>query len=128
MICDGEPGETAGAEYHTSFRLPAVTGGVALSRLHSNSVQVIDYVNYAGLHGGRSYGSLPDGQSFDRQEFFYVTPGGTNDGRSAPLTVFLNEWMAQNGTTLADPADGQFEDWLDLTTRAPTPWTWPATT
>ena len=119
VICDGEPGETAGAEYHTSFRLPAVTGGVALSRLHSNSVQVIDYVNYAGLHGGRSYGSLPDGQSFDRQEFFYVTPGGTNDGRSAPLTVFLNEWMAQNGTTLADPADGQFEDWFEIYNPGP---------
>ena len=75
---------------------------------------MVDYVNYAGLHTDHSYGSYPDGQPFDRQEFFYVTARGTNDGRSAPLVVFINEWMAQNGTAVADPADGQFEDWFEL--------------
>ena len=33
VFCDGEAGETAGSEYHTSFRLPANSGSVALSRL-----------------------------------------------------------------------------------------------
>ena len=114
VICDGEPGETAGSEYHTSFRLNAASGQVALSRLYTNAPQVLDYLHYAGLHADKSYGSFPDGQPFDRQEFYYVTPAGTNDGRSAPLVVFINEWMAQNSSVLADPADGQYEDWFEL--------------
>jgi hypothetical protein len=114
IFCDGETGETSGSEYHTSFRLTAASGSVALSRLYTNAPQVLDYVNYAGLHSDRSYGSFPDGQPFDRQEFIYLTPGGPNDGRSASIVVYINEWMAQNGTALADPADGQFEDWFEL--------------
>ncbi|HMJ88489.1 MAG TPA: lamin tail domain-containing protein, partial [Candidatus Acidoferrum sp.] len=114
VFCDSEPGETTSNEAHTDFRLAAISGSIALSRLFTNAPQVMDYVNYAGLHVDRSYGSYPDGQPFDRQEFFYVTPGGTNDGRAAPLTVFINEWMAGNTSTLADPADGNFEDWFEL--------------
>jgi hypothetical protein len=114
IFCDGEANETAGSQYHTSFRLTAASGSVVLSRLYTNAPQVLDYVNYAGVHSDRSYGSFPDGQPFDRQEFVFLTPGGTNDGRSTPIVVFINEWMAQNGTALADPADGQFEDWFEL--------------
>jgi hypothetical protein len=93
---------------------------VALARLYNggpallNGPQVLDYVNYAGLHSDKSYGSFPDGQPFDRQEFFYVTPRGTNDGRSAPLVVFINEWMASNVAGEQDPADGAFNDWFEL--------------
>ena len=120
IFCDGEAGETTGSEYHTSFRLPAVSGALALSRIQSNGPvvlngpAVLDYVNYVGLHGDRSYGSFPDGQPFNRLEFFHVTPRGTNDGRSAPVVVFINEWMASNTNALADPADGDFDDWFEL--------------
>ncbi len=114
IVCDGQPGQSTPSEPHTSFRLPAVAGSVALSRLYTNAPQVIDYVNYSGLHSDRSYGSFPDGQSFDRLEFFYVTPGAQNDGRSAPLVVFINEWMAGNVNYLADPADNDYEDWFEL--------------
>ena len=120
VFCDAQPAQSSNTEYHTSFRLPAGSGSVALARLYTNGpaalngTQVIDYVNYAGLRADHSYGSFPDGQPFDRQEFFYVTPGGTNNGRSAPLVVFINEWMAANSTTLADPADGNFNDWFEL--------------
>jgi hypothetical protein len=57
---------------------------------------------------------IPDGQPFDRQEFAVVTPGATNNATSAPLVVRINEWMAGNTTTIADPADGDFEDWFEL--------------
>jgi len=80
----------------------------------TNRLPVLDYVNYAGLHSDKSYGSYPDGQPFDRMEFFYVTPRGTNDGRSAPLQVFINEWMASNIGPFSDPADGDFDDWFEL--------------
>ncbi|HTD68184.1 MAG TPA: lamin tail domain-containing protein, partial [Candidatus Limnocylindria bacterium] len=114
VFCDGQPLQTSGANYHTSFRLPAASGGVALSRISNNTTQVLDYVNYAGLPGDRSYGSFPDGQPFDRQEFFYVTPRGTNDGSSAPLVVFINEWMVANTNGIVDPADNDYDDWFEL--------------
>jgi hypothetical protein len=114
VFCDGQPGQTVGNELHTGFRLPSGSGSIALSRLYSGKPQVLDYLNYGGLHADRSYGSFPDGQPFDRREFFYVTPRGTNDGRSGPLVVFINEWMAGNLNYLADPADFNYEDWFEL--------------
>ena len=68
-------------------------------------------------------GTTPDGQPFDRQEFYYVTPGGTNNGASPPLLVFINEWMADNTSTgnFPDPADGNFEDWFELHNAGATP-------
>lgn len=32
----------------------------------------------------------------------------------APPPIRINEWMASNRATLADPADGQFDDWFEL--------------
>ena len=125
VFCDGEPNETTASEYHTSFRLSAGGGSVALSRVQTglgavlDGPAVLDYVNYAGLDGDRSYGSFPDGQPFDRFEFFYVTPRGTNDGRSAPVQVFINEWLASNTNALADPADGDYDDWFELYNPGP---------
>src|SRR5262249_20551678 len=42
--------------------------------------------------------------------------GSANDGRSAPIVVSINEWMASNTRTLADPATaaGKFDDWFEL--------------
>jgi hypothetical protein len=45
---------------------------------------------------------------------FYVTPLGTNNAAAAPITVFINEWMAENTGGLLDPATGQYEDWFEL--------------
>jgi hypothetical protein len=114
IFADGQVGQSTPSEPHTSFRLSAGSGAVALSRIHDGEPQVIDYVNYSDVDAGRSYGSFPDGQSFDRLEFFYVTPGAPNNSDAAPVVVFINEWMAQNTSTLADPADGQYEDWFEL--------------
>jgi len=75
---------------------------------------VLDYVNYRNLTANRSYGSLPDGQSFDRKEFYFNTPGSTNNGSLAPIVVSINEWMADNAFTLPDLADGDYEDWFEL--------------
>jgi hypothetical protein len=40
----------------------------------------------------------------------------TNNGSGAPLPVVINEWMADNTGPYGfpDPADGDFEDWLEL--------------
>ncbi len=113
VFLDGETNQTTPAELHAPFRLTSDAGSVAISRLFNSTTQVVDYVNYtAGLD--HSYGSFPDGQPFTRQEFFYVTPGATNNGTLPPVVVFINEWMADNLSTLADPADNQFEDWFEI--------------
>jgi hypothetical protein len=119
VFADGQTNRSTLAELHTSFALTSRSGSVALSRLHQGQPQVLDYVNYLDLTSDRSFGSFPDGQSFDRREFCYVTPSTTNNAASASLTVFLNEWMADNTITLADPADNQYEDWFELYNPGP---------
>jgi hypothetical protein len=113
LFVDGEASETTNGELHTSFRCGGSSGSIVLSRSVSGQAQVLDYLNYvAGLD--HSYGSFPDGQPFSRQEFYYVTPGGTNNGTLPPVIVSINEWMADNIGALADPADDNYEDWFEL--------------
>ena len=114
VFADGEADQSTSSEIHTSFRLSPGSGSLALSRIYAGAAQVIDYLNYEGVDAGRSYGSVPDGQSFDRVEFYYVTPGAANNSAAAPVIVYINEWMAANTSTLADPADNQFQDWFEL--------------
>ncbi len=114
IFADGQTGLSTLSELHASFVLPAGNGSVALSRVYNGQPQVLDYVNYASLGANHSYGSFPDGQSFDRMEFFYLTPGETNNNTSAPLTVALNEWMADNSSILLNPVTGNYNDWFEL--------------
>ena len=104
---------------HTSFLLTSRTGSVALTRLFNGKPQVLDFIDYLGLTPDRSYGDFPDGQPFTRQEFSYVTAGGTNNAALLPIQVFINEWMSANTATLADPADGKFDDWFELYNAGP---------
>ena len=115
IFADGLTNLSTTNELHTSFTLSSLNGSVALSRLYAGQPQVLDFIDYANLGLNHSYGSFPDGQSFSRQEFFYVTPGGTNNGTSALLTVRINEWMAGNTHTIQDPLDGnKYNDWFEL--------------
>jgi hypothetical protein len=113
---DGEPGETAGNQLHTSFRLNASTGSVALVRVVNAIPEVLDYLTYSGVGSGLSYGDYPDGQPFSRFVMRDVTPGATNVTRF--VNLYINEWLASNTTnspsSIADPADGQFEDWFEI--------------
>ncbi|HTY87054.1 MAG TPA: lamin tail domain-containing protein, partial [Candidatus Acidoferrum sp.] len=115
VFADGLTNLSTTNELHAGFTLPSQNGSVALSRLYAGQPQVLDFIDYANLGFNHSYGSFPDGQSFLRQEFFYATPGGTNNGTSAPLTVRINEWMAGNTHTIPDPLDGnKYDDWFEL--------------
>jgi hypothetical protein len=67
--------------------LSSGSGSLALSRLYNSQAQVLDYIDYTNLGPNRSYGSLPDGQSFDRQEFPLATPGQTNNVVSPPSFI-----------------------------------------
>ncbi|MBM3848260.1 MAG: hypothetical protein FJ405_18485, partial [Verrucomicrobia bacterium] len=46
--------------------------------------------------------------------FLIPTPRATNNPASPPVTLFINEWMADNTRTLADPVDGQLDDWFEI--------------
>jgi len=118
---DGETNETAGGEIHAGFRLPQEDGSVALTREQPGGLGVIDCLDYRLLGVDRSYGSYPDGQSKQRRVFDYPTPGTTNNPASKPVQVFINEWMAVNTTAVADPADGDFDDWFELYNAGPEP-------
>jgi hypothetical protein len=114
IFADGQSALSTLTELHTSFVLPSGAGSLAVSRLYNAKPQVLDYVGYTNLSSNHSYGSFPDAQSFTRQDFFYATPGGTNNGTSASLTIAINEWMAANTNTIADPVNGKYEDWFEL--------------
>lgn len=119
---DGQPGQSAGANLHTSFRLNNTTGSVALVRLINNEPQVTDYLTYSGVGPDLSYGAYPNGQAVDRQLFSAVTPGAPNNARE--ISVFINEWMAGSTNApgaLADPADGDYDDWFELYNAGSTP-------
>lgn len=111
---DGEPGESTPNEWHTSFRIGPGSGLVALVQVSGTRTQVLDYLRYDLASLGRSYGSYPDGRISGRRIFSIPTPGASNNPASLPVPVFINEWMADNAVTLADPADGQYEDWFEL--------------
>jgi len=96
-------------ELHTSFILPSGTGSLALTRLATNGQQqVLDYVNYQNITANDSYGSFPDGQSFNRQEFFQATPGAANNGTATQPPSFIDYASAamvytQTFDSLPDP-------------------------
>jgi len=114
IFADGQTGLSTLSELHTSFILPAGAGSLALSRIYNGTPQVLDYLNYTNMIANHSFGSFPDGQSFERMGFFQVTPGGTNDSTAAPLTVSINEWMADNTRTAYNPMGGGADDWFEL--------------
>jgi hypothetical protein len=111
---DGNPGESAPNEWHTGFTIAPDIGSLALVQTDGGRRNLLDYLNYGVTRPDLSYGSYPDGAVSGRRVFYYTTPAGTNNPASPPLTVLINEWMADNVTTQADPADNDFEDWFEI--------------
>jgi hypothetical protein len=118
---DGQTAQTAGSILHTSFRLNPAGGAVALARLVSGNPQIVDYLNYQPLPANYSYGDFPDGQPFYRESMYHPTPVGTNNALAAPITVRINEWMAENTAFLIDPATSKYDDWFELFNPSATP-------
>ena len=110
---DGQSNQSTNTEFHANFRAAPDIGSVVLSR-GTNVAGIIDHLNYIVPVPGRSFGSYPDGAVSGRRSFSVVTPGGTNNATSPPADIRINEWMADNLSTLADPADGRFQDWIEL--------------
>lgn len=118
---DGESVQTTLDHLHTSFRVSQATGLVALVSVTGQSTNLVDYLNYSMLAPDRSYGSYPEGTAAGRRLFAIPTPGVTNNPAYPPISVFINEWMADNSGTLADPVDNDYEDWFELYNPSSTP-------
>ncbi|HOW67881.1 MAG TPA: lamin tail domain-containing protein [Verrucomicrobiota bacterium] len=114
VIADGQSTQSIPGQPHTSFRLSPVAGQLALSRLQNGNLVVVDYLEYASQAPNQSYGCYPDGQSHNRFVFASPTPGASNLEVADVPAVRINEWMADNTGTIADPADGGFEDWIEI--------------
>jgi hypothetical protein len=117
--CDAQSAQSIVGVPHTSFRLTNSFGQLALSRITNGAPQLVDYLTYTNLPANWSYGDYPDGQPFFRPTMFHATPGAANTNTSPPINVFINEWLADNAGTLADPADSQFEDWFEIYNPGP---------
>jgi hypothetical protein len=79
-------------------------------------------LTYTSLGPALSYGDFPDGQPFTRRILQTVTPGATNAAKA--ISLFINEWMASNTNTLADPSEfpnQAFDDWFELYNPGPDP-------
>jgi hypothetical protein len=108
IFADGQTNLSTLNELHTGFVLPSGSGSLALSRLYNSQPQILDYINYTNLPANFTYGSFPDGQSFVRQNFFFPTPGGTNNanGNKPPSFIAYDTPGAvytQNFDGLPDP-------------------------
>lgn len=115
--CDGEfVTENDSANPHTSWTMNTASGGVALVQISGGRTSVIDYLDYSLIGTNQSYGSYPDGVTDARQIFALPTAGTVNSPTSGIVNIVINEWMADNtsGGVLADPADGDFDDWFEL--------------
>ncbi|HXT41180.1 MAG TPA: lamin tail domain-containing protein [Candidatus Angelobacter sp.] len=120
VFVDGNGGESLSNELHTSFAVPQASGTIVLTKAIGNQTTLVDYLNYSLINADRSYGAFPDGTPARRQKFYYATPGATNDSTWPAVPVTINEWMASNTGTLADPADGHYDDWFELYNAGPT--------
>jgi hypothetical protein len=111
---DAESAESTTTQLHASFRLNPASGAIALTGVQAGKQVVFDYLNYGQVPAGQSYGAFPEGQATSRSIFFTATPGAANTQAAAPVQVFVNEWMASNSRTIADPSDNNFDDWFEL--------------
>lgn len=118
---DGNPAESISTELHTSFSIPSFGGALALVSTNGGSTNILDYLNYGPLQPDRSYGAYPNGSPGRRQSFYFPTPASSNNAAAPLLSVVINEWMPDNQTTLADPADNDFEDWFELYNESAAP-------
>ena len=111
---DGRIEQTTTAEPHASFQPASDAGVLILTKGSGAQSAVLDVFAYSNPGPDASIGSLPDGAPGGRRLLTRATPAKSNQGTSADLNVRINEWMARNDSTVADPIDGAYKDWFEL--------------
>jgi hypothetical protein len=99
---------------HASFKLDADSGEqLGLYMTDGERLYVVDTLTFGPQPTDTAFGRLPDGGQWGF--LWAATPGAANSNGESPLKgqLFINEFMASNRTTIADPA-GDFDDWVEL--------------
>ncbi len=99
---------------HAGFKLSA--GGDSVALFDSDGKTAIDVVHVGPQEADVSYGRSTDG-GLVWQSFPHPTPGRSNSQRcpAGGHGLVINECMADNKTTLADPCDPRrHPDWIEL--------------
>ena len=110
---DGATGKTSSTEWHTSFSL-GTTGALCIARVANGRTTVVDFTTFGDIALDRSFGCLPNGDPYSRRLLYLPTPGAPNVASNPVWLIRINEWMADNTNTIADPADGKYSDWFEL--------------
>ncbi|MBC8310146.1 MAG: CotH kinase family protein [Phycisphaerales bacterium] len=98
---------------HADFKLG--TGGEDIGLIAADGVTIVDSLTYTAQSTDISYGRIPDGG--ESWTFMSTpTPESANQADAPEVPVlFINEFMADNETTIEDPDDpGAFEDWIEI--------------
>ncbi len=111
---DGEAAQTTSTQLHANFRAERERGLVTLTHVAGGRTNLLDYLRYVSPGPDRSSGDFPDGDLSSRHLFTRSTPRALNTLAAPAFNVLINEWMADNATTVSDPADGGFKDWFEL--------------
>jgi len=112
---DEEQGPT-----HTNFKLDR--DGEYVGLYDKDGATLIDGISFGPQDGDVSYGRLPDGN--DNWVFFdngTATPNMPNFGSIGGPThgLFINEFMADNDSTIQDPDGSGYPDWIELYNAGP---------
>ncbi len=111
---DGEPQQTSGGELHANFRISPTSGKIGLVFPLNGQLAVLDFINYTDIIPDHSLGFPAEVDTAARQVLSVPSPGTANNSPAIPFQIFINEWMAANAGPIADPADGNFDDWFEL--------------
>ena len=105
---------------HTNFKLSAA--GEDIGFYDTDGITLVDGITFGPQSGDVSYGRSPDGN--DNWVFFSggtATPGWSNTGSGGPgQGLFINEFMAENDSTIQDPNGSGYPDWVELYNAGPT--------
>jgi hypothetical protein len=98
---------------HADFKLD--NDGEDVGLYDRDGSTLIDGITFGAQSADVSYGRLPDGSDnwvlFDGN----ATPGWSNSGGGGPgQGLFINEFMAENDTTIPDPHGSGYPDWIEL--------------
>ncbi|MBL8176364.1 MAG: CotH kinase family protein [Bryobacterales bacterium] len=112
-------GETSEGAAHANFRISASGGSLYLYNSASGAQTLLDSVQFPEIAGGRAYIRL--GNSGSRwASTNLLTPAKENpatgvDASITPVGLKINEFLADNKTTLVNPdkADA-WDDWLEI--------------
>jgi len=99
---------------HAGFKLSA--GGEYVGLYDTDGISLIDGLAFGAQSGDVSYGRSPDGNN--SWVFFSggtATPGTSNTGSGGPTSgLFINEFMADNDSTIQNPDGSGYPDWIEL--------------